>query len=216
MKPKSTSGLGAMASLDSLMIGALIALALPHADLAEAANADARIVLHAQPYSAGNTCSTPQQSLGLNCDSVRPAVTVTPGQAVEVYVYFHSYDSIAAAQMAFTWHSSWTFVYWIGACQAHELLAVPTPQASGDSYIGAFDPITGGLLQPLGRMRFVVGNAGTQFTITETWAPGGTGVIDYQLAFSPIPVINRGVIAVSSPGVDACGGKSESSALFEE
>jgi hypothetical protein len=183
---------------------------------AGAANADARIVLHAQPYAAGNNCLTPQQSLGLNCDSVRPTVSVSPGQAVEIYVYLHSYDSIAGAQMAFTWPASWTLVYWAGVCQGHELLAVPVPQASGDSYIGAFDPITGGSLQPLGRLRFVAGDASTQFTVTETWAPGGTGVINNQLAFTMIPASNRGVVAVGGPGVDSCGGKSESSALFEE
>jgi hypothetical protein len=181
---------------------------------AEAANTDARIVLHAQPYASGNNCLTPQQSLGLNCDSVRPTVSVTPGQAVEIYVYFHSYDSLAGAQMAFTWHSSWSLVYWAGACQGHELLAVPVPQASGDSYVGAFDPITGGALQPLGRLRFVAGNAGTQFTVTETWAPGGTGVIDNQLAFTPIPANHRGMIAVSGQGTDSCGGKGESAAFY--
>jgi hypothetical protein len=116
--------------------------------------------------------------------------------------------------MAFTWHSSWAFMYWAGACQGHELLGVGTPQASGDSYIGAFDAITGGQLQPLGRIRFIAGNAGTQFTITETWAPGGTGIVDAQLVFSTIPSINRGVIAVGGPGVDSCGGESKSRAFF--
>ena len=179
-------------------------------------NADVRIVLHAQPANAQNTCTTPQQALGLNCDSVRPTVNVSAGQAIDVYVYLHSYDSIAGAQMAFTWLASWTFQYWVGACPAHELLAVAAPQASGDSYIGAFDVITGGALQPLGRLRFTTGTSGTQFTVTETWAPGGTGVIDGQLGFSAIPSNHRGVIAVGISGVDACGGKSESSGFFEE
>jgi hypothetical protein len=189
----------------------VLALSLPSVLLA-APNTDARIVLHAQTFGAQNNCSTPQ-ALGLDCEGVRPTVSVSPGQDVEVYVYLHSYDSAAGAQMAFTWHSSWTFMYWTGAC--HELLGEGTPQASGDSYIGAFDAITGGQLQPLGRIRFIAGNAGTQFSIAETWAPGGTGMVDGQLAFSTIPSAHRGVIAVGGPGIDSCGGKSESSALYE-
>lgn len=193
----------------------LLVLFLPSLLLATP-NSDARIVLHAYPFGALDNCTTPQTTLGLNCDTVRPTVTVSPGQDVEVYVYLHSYDSVAGAQMAFTWHSSWTFMYWVGPCQGHELLAVSTPQTSGDSYVGAFDPITGGQLQPIGRMRFIAGSAGTQFTITETWAPGGTGTIDSQMQFSTVPSEHRGVIAAGGPGVDSCGGKSESSALFEE
>jgi hypothetical protein len=192
----------------------LVALSASQAGASQ--NADARIVLHAQPFNIQNTCTTPQQSTGLDCDSVRPTVNVSAGQAIDVYVYLHSYDSIAGAQMAFTWPASWTFQYWVGACQAHELVAVGTPQASGDSYIGAFDVITGGALQPLGRLRFTTGTSGTQFTVTETWAPGGTGVIDGQLDFSTIPSNHRGVIAVGTSGIDACGGKSDSSALYEE
>jgi hypothetical protein len=179
-------------------------------------NEDARIVVHAQPANAQNTCATPQQVLGLNCDSVRPTVNVGAIQVIDVYVYLHAYDSVAGAQMAFTWPASWGFQYWVGGCQAHEVLAVATPQASGDSYIGAFDVVTGGQLQPLGRLRFTTGTSGTMFTVTETWAPGGTGVINGQMELSAIPSNHRGVIAVGTSGIDACGGKSESSALYEE
>ena len=199
-----------------LSLGALVVLAFSTGEAVATQNADARIVLHAQPANAQNGCVTPQQSLGLNCDSVRPTVNVSASQVIDVYVYLHSYDSVAGAQMAFTWPASWTFQYWVGGCQAHEMLAVATPQASGDSYIGAFDVITGGLLQPLGRLRFTTGTSGSQFTVTETWAPGGTGIVNSQQEFAVIPSNHRGVIAVGSSGVDSCGGKSDSSALFEE
>jgi hypothetical protein len=194
---------------------ALLVTALTGATgISRASNDDARIVLHAQPYTYTNTCTTPQDSLGLNCDGVRPTVSVAARSDIEVYVYLQNYTAVAAAQMAFEWDASWSFFYWIGNCQSNEVLGTGSPQTSGDSYIGAFDAVVGGALAPLGRMRFTAGTVGTQLNITQTWAPGGTGVVDDVLVFVPIPSENWGMIGVQIPGIDSCGGESKSRAFF--
>ncbi len=189
-----------------LWLAPLVALSAP--------NEDVRIVLHGHPQDPLNTCTTPQDSLGLDCDGIRPIVSVPAGAAIDVYVYLQNYDTVCGAQMAFEWDASWTMLYWIGSCQSSEVLGSNAPQASGDSYVGAFDAITGGALAPLGRMRFTAGDTGTEFAVIETWAPGGTGLIDDVGVFSTIPPQNRGVVAVESPGVDSCGGESKSRAFF--
>lgn len=62
-----------------LWLTPLIALPAP--------NEDARIVLHAHPYDPLNTCTTSEDSLGLDCEGVRPAVSIQAGAAIDVYVY---------------------------------------------------------------------------------------------------------------------------------
>jgi hypothetical protein len=200
--------------IESSICTAMVLALTATSSVSQTSNSDTRIVLHAEPYELGHDCSTPQQVLGLNCASVRPTVTVNAGQAIEVYVYLHSYNSVAGVQLALSRDSSWTTLYWSGGCQANEVLAVPAPHQSGDSYIGAFDAITGGILRPIGRLRMIAGSATTQLSITETWAPGGTGVVDGTATFTPIPFANRGRIGVGMGGHDACSGTSESSALF--
>jgi hypothetical protein len=173
-----------------------------------------RIVLHAQPYDPANTCTTPQDSLGLDCEGIRPTVSVQTNTEIDVYVYLQNYDAVAGVQMAIEWDASWSFLYWVGGCQSNEVLGTNAPQVSGDSYIGAFDAITGGDLAPIGRLRLTSGDSGTELTIAQTWAPGGTGLVDNVGAFSSIPSKNWGVVAVGSPGVDSCGGESKSRAYF--
>ncbi len=196
-----------------LLVAIFVLLCLP--PMAHAApNDDARIVLHAEPYSSSNTCSTPQDA-GLDCDGVRPTTSVASFADTEVYVYIQNFDSVAAVQMAFEWDPSWTFLYWIGACQSNEVLGQSAPSSSGDSYIAAFDAVTSGDMIPLGKLRFgTTGSSGTSLTVGETWAPGGTGILDDQANFATIPALRRGSVEVGGPGVDSCGGDSKSRAFF--
>ncbi len=179
-----------------------------------AANGDARIVLHAVPHAPSNTCSTPVDA-GLDCDSVRPTTSVAASADVEVYVYIQNFDAVAAAQMAFDWDPSWIFLYWAGGCQSNEVLGQTAPTSSGDSYIAAFDAVTSGEMMPLGRLRFSSsGNGGTALTVVETWAPGGTAILDDQAGLAAIPVERRGRVDVGGPGFNSCGGDSKSKAFF--
>jgi hypothetical protein len=166
-------------------------------------NADVAIVLHAQAHADSNSCTTPEKAAGLDCSQVAPVTTVAPGQPVDVYVYLHRYKDIGGCQMAFQWPDSWTFEEWHGYCPSRAMAAV-TPSSESKDLVVVFDPVTSGELIPIGWLSLTAGVAGSELKVGETWAPGGTGVIDSKHATDPVLEQNRGVIRVQGPGVNAC------------
>jgi len=174
-------------------------------------NADVAIVLHAHARTDSNACTTPQKTPGLDCARVSPVTTVAPGQPVDVYVYLHGYTDVGGCQMAFQWPASWTFEEWHGLCQSKAMAGV-VPSTESRDLVVVFDPVTSGKLLPIGWLSLTAGDARSELQIAETWAPGGTAVIDSKKVMDPVLPKNRGVIRVLGPGVNACSGPDSSDA----
>jgi len=181
-------------------------LTLTLACLASAAtagpNADARLVLHAIPHAAANTCQTPAQT-GYDDCTAETVTQVDAGAEVDIYVFLQGYGGASGMQVSFVWDPGWILIEWVGLCVSGQIDA-EVPSASGDNYSNQFVCRSSGTLLPLGRLHMIAGPIGTALTVGDHGS-GLTGVADCEGieldAFGPG---ERGSVVVGAPGANPC------------
>jgi hypothetical protein len=165
-----------------------------------AANEDTKLVLHAV-----DTAFAPCNAHGVDCGENGPTIDVTGMDTPAVYLLVYDYTEIVGVQCAFDWDPSWVFTFGLWDCQSNQVNGF-TPSAPGETngtITTAFDALTGGAVEPVGRMNFAGATSGC-LTIIDSSFPFGTHVVDATGQDTPIPEGLRGAIYVGPGGHDGC------------
>ena len=169
---------------------------------AQVPNRSTTLPLHAVVTGYG-PCQIPDP-----CSPGPPTVKVSSFTSIAAYLLVSGYENVPGIQTAFDW-GDWTFLNGIWDCQAFQITAiVPTPPGGpqAGTLQTAFNCITGGTTQIIGRMHMITSNTGCLEQV-ESAEPFGTHVIDCtQLLTAPILPQHRGSICVNTSGVNACPG----------
>jgi len=182
-------------------VAALVMLSMLVLAASATANIDTRLVLHAV-----DTAFAPCNAHGVDCETSYSTIDATGMSTPAVYLLLWNYTEVVGVQCAFEWDASWTFTFGLWDCQSNQVNGY-TPSAPGGPTNGtittAFDMLSGGAVQPIGRMNFASAGSGC-LTIVESTFPFGTHVIDALGQDTHIPETHRGAICVGAGGVDAC------------
>jgi hypothetical protein len=163
--------------------------------------------LHAIITEAG-PCNIPDP-----CEPGPPTVNVPTGSRIAAYLLMRNHEQVVALQTAFDW-GDWVFIYGAWDCQVGQIYgtAPAPPGGPGAGTIAtAFNSVTGGSTEVIGRMHFLVsttdGARSTQGCLTqvESAYPFGTHVVATSFDTAPVLPEHRGSICVGSGGFDACG-----------
>ena len=169
-----------------------------------AANENATIILHAQPWDLGLFC---QAWVGqMDCDGMPPAVNVQSGESIAVYVFLRNYDSASAIRYRFEidggkngpW-GDWTMMFSTFGCLPGQTTSAAPGPTSGDLDT-TFLCIEGGSLRVLGLMAMQAGSHGC----LEISNIEFSGIMDCNQVLTDVAPGNRGRICVNDGGYNAC------------
>jgi hypothetical protein len=191
-------------SLRSGLVLATLILAPAYllAPAAPAGNDDTTLVLHVHDHNAWNCF------IGIDCVQNMPVVNAQGMMSPEVFLFVRNYDEVAGVQCAFTVPTSWTFLFGLWDCQTNQINGT-TPEPPFGAVSGtiatAFDALTSGELEPIGRMNFQSGPVPEGcMTIVDSAYPNGTHVVTWLGDPTPVPPENRAIVCVGEGGRDAC------------
>jgi hypothetical protein len=181
----------------------LIALCLASsAAMAAGLNPQVTFPLHYKP-SSFEACTGISP---VDCLTNRPVVEAQAGQPAAIFLLVMNYTNLAGVQTAFDF-GGWTFTFGLWDCQGGQLSAVQ-PGMPGGATAGtittAFNCVTSGALQVIGRMIFAAPTAGCISQVQSTY-PFGIHALDCSQGTDQITEDARlGKVCVGAGGVDAC------------
>jgi hypothetical protein len=142
----------------------------------------------------------------VDCLTNRPTVTANAGSPACIFLLVNNTTSLAGVQTAFDF-GGWPFAFGLWDCQGGQLSAT-TPSGTGGPTNGtittAFNCVTSGTLQVIGRMFFGTAPSGCVSQVQSSF-PFGTFALDCQQGNDLITESARlGKVCVGAGGVDAC------------
>ena len=151
--------------------------------------------------------------LPMDCQSVRPQVTVPPDTTIVVYWLLANYARASGVQTAFQWPADWSLLFglWFDCVRPAGIPPTSPGNPGGPTFgfIGYsfYDCLVGPGLGVLGRMTFRTGSSGClSHTVPSYW--GGISVMDCKMEMDTIDPDREparlGSICVGTTGVDAC------------
>ncbi len=148
----------------------------------------------------------------MDCQSVRPQVTVPPDTTIVVYWLLANYARADVVQTAFQWPADWSLLFGLWGIAFRGATPAVAPQNPGGPIVGTIgyvflDCLAGPGLDVLGRMTFQTGLQ-RLLVLTLPRHPGGITVMDCNMEMDTIDPDREparlGSICVGTAGVDAC------------
>jgi hypothetical protein len=144
-----------------------------------------------------HTCTSPQDG-GFDCQ--RGANTrVAPLQTWDIYVYVYAFDEVAAADIAFQWDPTWTFLDWHDGCLTRPM-SVERPSASSPRLAVTFDCEDDGGLLCVGWLTMI---PGAEPLVVVEHPNNGTKILSCNSVGTNL-LATSGSIGVLARGRDGC------------
>jgi hypothetical protein len=174
------------------------------------ANDTTTIVLHAQ-----DGVFAPCAPVPFDCGTVRPTIDATGfAQGALVFVCLHNYTDVVAFQCAFDEapsrdgpRTNWILAFGNWDCQVGQVNgsepSMPLGPRDG-TITTAFNLITGGTLEVVGRMTFLPAPAAGCLEVVASSRPFGNVIVNRFNDMVPLRPLDWGRICVGPGGADTC------------
>jgi len=144
----------------------------------------------------------------VDCLTNRPAIEAVSGQAATIFLLAANTTALAGVQTAFEFGTSWNLAFGLWDCQTGQVSAtqpiMPGGPTSG-TIATAFNCVTTGTLQVIGRMVFNPGPTTGCITQVQSSYPFATNALDCLQGVDGITEDTRlGKVCVGAGGIDSC------------
>jgi hypothetical protein len=174
-------------------------------------NENTTIVLHGQDWSQGHSCHAWVGTV--DCEGLRPTVSIESGQQALVTVFLRNYEDVAGVYYRFavdggsgstTW-GDWTILFAsAGDCGLTNQTTSWIPNPADGNLATNFNCITGGTFQPVVYLVFAAVGTGCLGVEESDLGPSGVLSCPPLEVLTSVAAENRGRVCVGPGGYDAC------------